>query len=199
MYFGITTIAWSIMTWREASLYSPPVGDHRGSRKAKTACPAQARPSRNLLSLRPHPPTLAIIPANPPTLCPPPFKSLCQIREVMYRLNTYILLMLYPAPFCHALCFPSIRLCLLVNKEAKIKALVLVSYPQKPIWIVSSVIGHFGSLTMLSEYYKYIRRCFFEYKMDSELLQVFYSNQRNTIRHLYTVGKKALFYCFFKD
>ena len=159
MYFGITTIAWSIMTWREASLYSPPVGDHRQSSQKEAAKmalgPAQARPNRNLLSLRPHPPTLAIIPANPPTLCPPPFKSLCQIREVMYRLNTYILLMLYPAPFCHALCFPSIRLCLLVNKEAKIKALVLVSYPQKPIWIVSSVIGHFGSLTMLSEYYNY--------------------------------------------
>ena len=83
------------MTWREASLYSPPVGDHRGSQKAKTACPAQARPSRNLLSLRPHPPTLAIIPATPPTLCPPPFKSLCQIREVMYR-YTYLCV---PSPF----------------------------------------------------------------------------------------------------
>ena len=134
MYFGITTIAWSIMTWREASLYSPPVGDHRLQSSQKEAAkmalgPAQARPSRNLLSLRPHPPTLAIIPANPPTLCPPPFKSLCQIREVMYR-YTYLCV---PSPFlsCSLLSLhPFMPTC--QQRAAKIKALVLVLTHKSP-------------------------------------------------------------------
>ena len=146
------------MTWREASLYSPPVGDHRQSSQKEAAKmalgPAQARPNRNLLSLRPHPPTLAIIPANPPTLCPPPFKSLCQIREVMYRYTYYLLMCTQPL-FVMLFAFPPSVYAYLSTKSAKDKSPCPCSYPQKPIWIVSSVIGHFGSLTMLSEYYNY--------------------------------------------
>ena len=92
------------------------------------------------------------------------------------NVSLYLLMCTQPL-FVMLFAFPPSVYAYLSTKSGKDKSPCPCSYPQKPIWIVSSVIGHFGSLTMLSEYYKYIRRCFFEYKMDSEL-QVFYSNQR---------------------
>lgn len=44
-----------------------------------------AKPSRNLLYQRPPLRTLAIIPANPPMLYQPQFKSLCQTQELTRR------------------------------------------------------------------------------------------------------------------
>ena len=46
-----------------------------------------AKPSRNLLYQRPPLRTLAIIPANPPMLYQPQFKSLCQTQEVRYTVE----------------------------------------------------------------------------------------------------------------
>ena len=106
------------------------------------------------------------------------------------NVSLYLLMCTQPL-FVMLFAFPPSVYAYLSTKSGKDKSPCPCSYPQKPIWIVSSVIGHFGSLTMLSEYYNYPYILWIPNGLRK--LQVFSSNQRNTIRHS---RQKCLWFSF---